>query len=137
MVQAATDRSDPSDALVDAVIAWENLVGSRRGEPTLRVSAALAWLLDPGTEARKQRRKTLSGLYELRSDVVHGNRFLPARVASEKSREAVQIALEALRVLFNDRTELLRECSNGDERSNRLIIEGNTEELGEPSGEGA
>jgi hypothetical protein len=42
---AAAERADPTDALVDAVIAWENLVGSSEGEQTLRISAALAWLL--------------------------------------------------------------------------------------------
>jgi hypothetical protein len=49
---AAAERADPTDALVDAVIAWENLVGSSEGEQTLRISAALAWLLGDSSEAR-------------------------------------------------------------------------------------
>lgn len=45
LLSAAQARSDASDRLVDAVIAWENLFGTSEGEPRLRISSAMAWLL--------------------------------------------------------------------------------------------
>lgn len=121
---AVTDRRDPSDALVDGVIAWENLVGSREGEATLRVSAALAWLLEDEFESRQERQRAIGRLYKLRSDVVHGTRLLQPREAAEKSREVIEITLGALRKMLRERSELLRECRNSAERSKRLILGG-------------
>jgi hypothetical protein len=43
-LQAAGERTDPSDALIDCVVAWDNLVGSSAGESTFGVSSALGWL---------------------------------------------------------------------------------------------
>lgn len=121
-IRSAVERSDPSDALVDAVIAWENLVGSREGEPTLRISAALAWLLEDDPASRRTRQTALKKLYQLRSDVVHGNRPLNGPEAAQGSREARMVAVEALRKLFRERPELLRECGDGSERSLRLML---------------
>jgi hypothetical protein len=121
-IRAAVERADPSDALVDAVIAWENLVGSRQGEPTLRISASLAWLLEETPSSRRTRQTALKKLYELRSDVVHGNRPLGGSEAAQASRDARAVAVEALRRLFRDRPELLRECRDGAERSLRLML---------------
>jgi hypothetical protein len=123
-LMAVTERRDTSDALVDTVIAWENLVGSREGEPTLRVSAALAWLLEDQFNVRQERQRAIGRLYKLRSDVVHGNRLLPPREASESSREAIAITLAALRKVFSERSDLLSECRDGAERSKRLILGG-------------
>jgi hypothetical protein len=121
-IRAAVERSDPSDALVDAVIAWENLVGSREGEPTLRVTAALAWLLEDDPGNRRTRQTALKKLYNLRSDVVHGNRPLDGPEAVQGSRDARSVAVDALRKLFRDRPELLQECGDGSERSLRLML---------------
>jgi hypothetical protein len=87
---AAAERAD---ALVDAVIAWENLFGSRSGEPTLRISSSMAWLLSDSAAGRAEVRREVGRLYALRSDVVH-----------------------------SDRKDLLQ-CRNGEERSNRLILD--------------
>ena len=123
-LMAAAERPDPTDALVDAVIAWENLVGSREGEPTLRVSAALAWLLGKNAVDRIEIRRQVLRLYKLRSDVVHGNRFLNPREAGERHREALGIAVRALRVLLRERLNLLTDCKDGNERSLQLILDG-------------
>lgn len=119
---AAADRADPTDALVDAVIAWENLVGSTQGEPTLRISAALAWLLGKNAADRQRIRKQVGDLYALRSQVVHGNRALNPTEANEKHLEALDIAIRALRQMFHRHSYLLTECENSTERSMRLIL---------------
>jgi hypothetical protein len=106
-LMAAADRPDPSDALVDAVIAWENLVGSREGEPTLRVSASLAWLLGRSASDREAVRKRVSALYGTRSDIVHGNKFLDPKQAAELKGEALAITLNTFRAMLKKRPELL------------------------------
>ncbi len=126
---AAADRPDPTDALVDAVIVWENLVGSRQGEPTLRIGAAVAWLLGTDGRHRQELRRQVSKLYNLRSDVVHGNRFLKPREAFDRYREALDLTVQILRTLFRDRPELLAECKDSDERSLRLILGGEGEQV--------
>jgi hypothetical protein len=127
---AAADRVDPTDALVDAVIAWENLVGSTQGEPTLRISAALAWLLGRNAADRQRIRKQVTDLYRIRSDVVHGNRALNPSDANEKHLEALDIAIQALRRVFHRHTHLLTDCKNSTERSMRLILNDRTSEGG-------
>jgi Apea-like HEPN len=125
---AAADRPDPTDALVDAVIVWENLVGSRQGEPTLRIGAAVAWLLGTDGPQRREIRRQVSKLYNLRSDVVHGNRFLKPREAFDHYREALDLTVQILRTLFRYRPELLAECKDSDDRSLRLILDGESEQ---------
>lgn len=119
---AETERKDPGDVVIDAVIAWENLVGSSNGEPTLRVSAALAWLLGEDAVERKTLQDKFSKMYALRSRLVHGSGVLTPKEAAEKPQEAIGIALDALRKIFDERPELLSECKDSTERSKRLIL---------------
>lgn len=124
-LRASAERRDFVDVLVDAVIAWENLVGSQKGEPTLRVSGALAWLLEPGDLTKRTALKSeLGKLYHLRSQVVHGNDTSSERELVQKSQRALGVAIDALRMFFTDRPDLLNECRNGDDRSNRLLMGG-------------
>jgi hypothetical protein len=104
-------------ALVDAVIAWENLVGSRDGEPTLRIAAPLAWLLARSAEQRKEIMRRVAEVYRIGSDIVHGNRFLTPQEALDRRREALDITLDALRVLFKRRSELLDKGVDGSART--------------------
>jgi hypothetical protein len=87
-IRAATERNDPLDALIDSVIAWENLVGSSQGEPTLRISAALAWLLGQSRAERDAIQGEIKKLYGLRSKIVHGADAPRAEIAAERSGRA-------------------------------------------------
>lgn len=120
-ISAMASRGDPVDALVDLVIVWENLLGSRKGEPTLRISAALGWLLGSSPEEREEYRSQASRVYGLRSDIVHGNRVVAPVEAAEALVDARAITLAALRELFGNRLDLLA-MKNGDERSRALIM---------------
>lgn len=122
LLLAETERKDPVDVLIDAVIAWENLVGSSNGEPTLRVSAALAWLLAKDSTERAKLQNDFAKLYNLRSRIVHGSGVLTVNEATTKPQEAVKIALDALREIFENRPELLKECKDSTERSKKLIL---------------
>jgi pimeloyl-ACP methyl ester carboxylesterase len=122
-ISASALRVDQVDALVDLVIAWENLFGSRQGEPTLRISAALAWLLGSDAKQREDIRSQVTKIYGLRSDIVHGNRLVRPDEAVEALTAARKLTLSALRLLFRERTGVLA-LRNGDERSRVLILGG-------------
>jgi Apea-like HEPN len=123
-LRAVAERTDFIDVLVDSVIAWENLMGSQQGEPTLRVSGSLAWLLGKTPTERMALRAELAKLYHLRSQVVHGNERIPDNDLVTKSQRSLQITVSALRALFTDRLDLLRECKSGAERSNQILMGG-------------
>ena len=120
ILRAVSERSEPEDILVDSVIVWENLFGGRQ-ETVLRVTGALAWLLEPtSADKRATLRGALTKIYSLRSDVVHGNVRRAAALGREP-QDAVQVALDALATLFRGRTDLLQ-VHDSETRSARLLM---------------
>ncbi|HTA14079.1 MAG TPA: hypothetical protein VK781_04395 [Solirubrobacteraceae bacterium] len=124
-VEIAIDRTlraiwetDWTDSLIDAVIAWENLVGTR-SETAYRVTAALAVLCQDDPEKRIATRKDLGSAYNARSRLVHGDRA-PADLHQHREL-AIQTALEALRRLITERQDLLA-LSNSSKRADRLLL---------------
>jgi hypothetical protein len=121
VLRAVGERREPSDVLIDSVIAWENLFGTSEGEPTLRVTASLALLLENDPSRRRELRSTLAKIYGLRSKVVHGSHVLgPADFPL--CYEALEVALKAIRTLVESRPDVL-ELRDGGARSLRLIVE--------------
>jgi hypothetical protein len=119
VIVALSQRLDPNDRLIDAVIAWENLFGARE-DATLRVTGSIAWLLEPDRpEEREQLRHELGAIYGLRSRVVHGGREDPEKVWTASFR-ATEIAIATLQALFERRPELIPVDSI--ERSKRLML---------------
>ena len=120
ILRAISERSEPEDILVDAVIAWENLFGSNQ-ETVLRVTSTLAWLIEPDSSTeRSTLQSRLKKLYNLRSGVVHGKVKRSAALKTEP-QEAVSIALQSLAILFEHRSDLLA-LDGSDSRSNALIL---------------
>jgi hypothetical protein len=106
------------DALIDAVIAWENLFGAGgRSETVFRVTGALAILLEPVPSARPARRSELAKIYDLRSRVMHGSEVNPGEVYKRKD-QAIDVAIEALRRLFGERPALIADS----ERAMSLLL---------------
>lgn len=122
-LQAAGERTDASDALIDCVVVWENLVGSSAGESTFRVSSALGWLLGGDNEDERLRyQAATSAMYSLRSGIVHGTTVLDAARAAQTRTDALSLTTQILRVLFRDRPDLLVDCKTSTERNRRLIL---------------
>jgi hypothetical protein len=121
-ISAACGRPEPSDALVDAVIVWENLFGSKT-DTALRISAGAAWLLERDPQRRDERQAEISKLYRLRSDIVHGSKLVDPSVAAPASSRALEIALSALRILIRDRPDLISDPDLGVGRSRRLLLD--------------
>lgn len=122
VLSAAQARTDPSDRLVDSVIAWENLFGTSEGEPRLRISSAMAWLLADTAAGRTDVQSEIKKLYDDRSKIVHGGTFNEATIA-EKANRALDLALSSLRTLFGARPDVLS-LQEGSMRSLRLILDG-------------
>jgi hypothetical protein len=122
VISATHARVDPADRLIDAVIAWESLFGTREGEPTLRVSSAMAWLLGTDFDSRRAMQRDISGLYNLRSDIVHGTTAGGTDLAVRSNR-ALELAIQALAALFRDHPDVLA-MPDGSERSRYLLLGG-------------
>ncbi|QIK83138.1 HEPN domain-containing protein [Sanguibacter sp. HDW7] len=97
IIRASSERRDPADALIDAVVAWENMLGSKT-ETTFKVCAALAWLLEPDDQMRRVASfGRAKKLYAARSDLVHGSSSSIPDDLHELSREALVMAIRAYR----------------------------------------
>ncbi len=121
MLSAVSDRTDPLDGFIDAVMAWENMF-SGRPETNLRVCGAIAWLMEP--DDYKRRRKLfdeLKDLYSKRSNLVHGALETVADPARCRGR-AVRIAVECLKRLYSD-DKLLRIKDSAD-RGGMILLGG-------------
>ena len=119
MIRVGSERRDPVDALIDAVVAWENMVGSK-AETTFKVCAALAWLLEPDDEGKRVALfSKAKKIYALRSDLVHGSVDADPDLAPEYGQEALAIAVRAFRRIHADTT--LKELKSSS-RSDRLLM---------------
>lgn len=127
VISAAHERTEPADRLVDAVIAWENLFGTSEGEPRLRITAAMAWLLEDQAPARVALQGSLKTLYDARSKIVHGG-VVKDQLIAEQANDALGYALKALAALLRDRPDVLR-LPDGAARSLRLILGGQFEDV--------
>ncbi|HLI52253.1 MAG TPA: hypothetical protein VKU87_10675, partial [Thermomicrobiaceae bacterium] len=101
ILRAAAERTEPSDVLIDSVIAWESIFSLKCG-----VTKCLAKLLEKDNEERRKRKRILNSIYSLRSKVVHGG---PDLGISEQRLcdEALNAAIQAVRILTLDRIDLL------------------------------
>ena len=122
LLSAANSRADMADRLVDAVIVWENLFGTSQGEPRLRISAAMAWLMAAEPSAREGLASKLKDIYDFRSKIVHGGQYDESSLG-EQANSSLIYARDALRILFRDRTDVLG-LGDGAGRSLRLIMGG-------------
>lgn len=122
VLRAIAERREPSDVLIDSVIAWESLFGTKEGEPTFRVTTCLAVLLEDSYKARASLRKQLSDIYALRSKIVHGSANLKES-DYPKCQEALNIAIRAIRELATTRDDILA-LSDGAGRSAALLMGG-------------
>jgi hypothetical protein len=118
LVQSVQSRFDPQDVLIDAVTAWEGLVGTD-SETTFRVCASLTILLEPDHSQRESFHRRLKEIYRLRSQVVHGARA-KSELVSPASAEAVVIAARAITELYRRGPEWT--AMESRPRADRLLL---------------
>ena len=107
-----------TESLIDAVIAWENLVGTS-AETSFRLTAALTVLCEPDPADRLEHRQRLSRVYGIRSSLVHG--AAPRGNLTETRQLAIATGLDALTHLIKHRPELLAIARSSD-RADVLLL---------------
>ncbi len=74
LLKAICDRDDPDDVLLDAIMCWENIIGTENGgETVFRVCAATARLLSKKENDIKDLYEKMKAIYRDRSRLIHGN----------------------------------------------------------------
>ena len=120
ILRAIAERREPSDVLIDSVIAWENLFGTKEGEPTFRVTTCMAKLLAETVKDRLELKSRLGKIYTLRSKVVHGSGVLKDDEYS-LCNDALDFAIRVVKVLVAERMDIL-ELPDGAHRSAALLL---------------
>lgn len=115
VLSSISDRPyDQEDALIDAVIAWENLFGHGSNvEMTFRVTTAIAILLETDLTKRSQMAAELRKIYGDRSTIAHGSKLSAKRNLPAIRDRAIEITVLALRSLFRDHPNLLADTDRG------------------------
>ncbi|MFF8728189.1 hypothetical protein ACF073_17095 [Streptomyces sp. NPDC015171] len=121
LLSAASSRWNSNDALIDALIAWENMFGTRT-ETTFRVTASLAKILEETTEKRLELQKELNKLYAVRSSMVHGAKEPDPDTAAKNRERVIRVAIDGLKALYNERPELL--SMPPEDRSKTVLLDG-------------
>jgi hypothetical protein len=116
---AIFERRNPEDAIVDAITAWEGMF-SQAYETTFKVTGSLAKYLSDSAN-RPEMLKRLKGLYDLRSNLVHGKTSKDSSKEDIESirSEVVRIGLNCLKKLLQDDRLLLMSPT---ERVNDLLV---------------
>jgi hypothetical protein len=119
IVSASSRRLDRSDALIDAVMVWENLFGSGT-EITFRVTGAIAKALESDPSKRRTLKKALADVYRVRSRVVHGD-AVKAEEVNDAATLAIDIAIRILRFCYRRGSDWLALSSS--ERADFMLLE--------------
>jgi Apea-like HEPN len=119
LVSAVSGRTDTVDRLIDAVVAWENLVGAD-SETTFRVTAGIAKLIEDDPSKRATLVRQLKDIYGLRSRAVHGA-DVGQNNLSAAADLAVEIGITALKRLYDKGPQWLTVRSS--KRADRLLLE--------------
>lgn len=106
-LSSLTTRWDPTDRLIDAVVALENLFGTGSGELAFRISAGTAYLLERDPARRVATQEEVNRLYNVRSKIVHGAHAPPQLTVEPLARAASTFAVRGLRTLFTKHRQLL------------------------------
>lgn len=108
LIKAVVHRKDPIDAIIDAVISWEALLGDPQGELRFRISTAMAAILAKNEETRKELAKEVKYLYDLRSQIVHGGKHPSSQEAMEKSKRILELSRSLMREAYTSYPKLLQ-----------------------------
>jgi hypothetical protein len=103
-LSAAADRQLSDDALIDYVIALENLFGGPGSALERRISNALASILAATEEEATEVRERSRRVYRARSRLVHGDEL--SEPDEHPADEARDLLLDALRALFTTHKHL-------------------------------
>lgn len=115
-----TERVNPADGFIDAIIACDGVFGKgSKTELSFRISLTMACLLEPPGQSRLNLQKEINKYYGERSSIVHGSKDtdkLSYADLRERQERVVHLFLSCLRVLLAKYPDLL----SADDMSNRI-----------------
>lgn len=117
ILSSINDRINPIDGFIDSIIAWENLFGGN-AELSYRISVSISKLLKIRLDDRLELQSKVVKYYTERSKIVHGVKEITHEVAVQKRDECLQIALDAIKKLYEEHQDLLTDA----ERSKKLAL---------------
>lgn len=106
LMSMLSERPQPADRLIDAVIVWEALFGGD-SEMTFRISTGIAFLVGETPAEIDDIRRKCTNLYNLRSKLVHGSIDVDDPRVTESANQASDLALRAMEALYRDAPDLL------------------------------
>jgi hypothetical protein len=107
LLSALSERSQPADRLIDAVIVWESLFGGDV-ELSFRIAMGMAFLIGNDADEIETIRKQCLRLYTARSKLVHGSSRADSPAITENADQATDLALRAMRAIYHDAPELIK-----------------------------
>lgn len=116
LLSATCMRDSLDDMLIDAVMCWENIIGSEH-EVTFKVCASMAKLLSENNNDRNLIFKELKTIYNERSELVHGN--IKYNTNQNDINKAVIYAAKLMDVIISN--DKLLSMAN-DERSDYILL---------------
>lgn len=117
LLSAVCSRDNDDDALIDAVMCWENIIGSE-AEVTFRTCASIAKLLKKDETCGLEVYKDLKEVYSARSSLVHGNSKY--KTEPEITRRAVFYAIGLLNAILEDNVLLRMDSAK---RSEHILLD--------------
>jgi hypothetical protein len=117
ILSAINERFNPIDGFIDAIIAWENLFGGN-AELSYRISISISKLLKENLNDRLELQSKVVKFYNERSKIIHGVKELSHDIAVQKRDECLQIALDAIKILYEKHHDLLPDA----DRSRKLAL---------------
>lgn len=117
LLSAVCGRDNPDDALIDAVMCWENIIGAE-SEVSFRICASIEKLLSAtGRSIGESDFKDLKSIYESRSKLVHGNSNY--RTDHKTVQLAIMYAIQLINAVLERRDLLTMESKN---RSKAILL---------------
>ncbi len=118
LLSATCSRDNLDDALIDAVMCWENIIGSG-SEVSFRTCASMAKLLSSDKGERSRIFGELKKIYDSRSKLVHGDNSY--KTNSETVNSAILYAIKLINAMLLNETLLDTESKN---RGRLILLEG-------------
>ena len=117
LLSAVCGRDNPDDALIDAVMCWENIIGAE-SEVSFRICASIEKLLSAtGRSIGESDFKDLKSIYESRSKLVHGNSNY--RTDHKTVQLAIMYAIQLINAILEKRDLLTMKSKN---RSKAILL---------------
>lgn len=116
LLSAICLRDNPDDALIDAIMCWENIIGSEY-EVSFQICASISKLLSKNSAEKDENYTALKNIYKARSSLVHGNTNYTTN--EETTNSAIMYAIKLINAILADEKLL---GTKSEDRSKYILL---------------